>query len=272
MTRERVIAARAAALVALFLVGTLAALPQVAGAQPPEQTPEALIDRAIDLRTRGDDVAAHDLLARAFAQSPTPRATAQLGLVEQALGRWVEAERHIAQALAHREDEWISRNRAALEGSLATVRDHLGSLDVLCDVDGARLVVRGETLGRTPLAEPIRLPAGRVDVEVVADGHAPEVFSIEVRPGELSRQTVELQPLVVPPPESVSPPESEMELGVAADPEVEAPARRRRWWPWALAAVVAVGAATAIGFAASGGRQPPIPGTDGVVVVALEAP
>ena len=93
-----------------------------------DETPDAMIERALTMRDNGNDVGAHELIVRAYALSATPRNAAQLGLVEQALGMFVPAEQHLSQALAVAGDPWIQRRRAPLEQSLELTRQRLGSL------------------------------------------------------------------------------------------------------------------------------------------------
>src|SRR5689334_18859957 len=76
------------------------AVAQAARAAPPApaagatggQTADQLIVAAIAQRRAGHDDAALPLLQRAYARSHAPRAAAQLGFVEQALGFWAGAE------------------------------------------------------------------------------------------------------------------------------------------------------------------------------------
>jgi hypothetical protein len=56
-------------------------------ANPPvDETADAMITRGVELRRHGDDQAALPVLRAAYQREPTPRAAAQLGFVEQALG------------------------------------------------------------------------------------------------------------------------------------------------------------------------------------------
>src|SRR5687767_13732162 len=89
------------------------------------QGPEALIKRGVELRRQGEDQAALREFQRAHALAPTPRAAAQIGLAEQALERWTDAEAHLNEALRARNDPWIRKNRAVLEESLRTVRGRI---------------------------------------------------------------------------------------------------------------------------------------------------
>src|SRR5688500_8657616 len=88
-------------------------------AAPAAEPSEAdLIRRGVAEREQGRDQAALELFREAFDRYRTPRAEAQLGLACQALGRWGEADAHVAAALAHESDPWISTNRKVLEQAL----------------------------------------------------------------------------------------------------------------------------------------------------------
>src|SRR5262245_7061850 len=60
---------------------------------------EALIKSGVSLREQGKDEAALREFQRAHELSRAPRALAQIALAEQALGRWIDAEAHLEEAL-----------------------------------------------------------------------------------------------------------------------------------------------------------------------------
>jgi hypothetical protein len=117
-----------------------------------------------------------------------------MGLAEQALGRWVEADQHLREALRSGSDAWIRRNRAALESALETISQHLGRLDVTCNVGGAVLLVNGVRVGQTPLADPVTIPVGRVSVEVRMTGYLPATRTVVIEAGVLAREQLALAP------------------------------------------------------------------------------
>src|SRR5262245_713516 len=71
---------------------------------------DALIRRGLELRRRGDDAAALPHFERAYWLAQSPRSAAQLGFAEQALGRWSDAEVHVAEALRAGDDPWVRKN------------------------------------------------------------------------------------------------------------------------------------------------------------------
>ena len=202
--------------VALVLALIVAGAPSSARAQ---DTDDALTKRALQLRREGRDAEALDLFRRAYAASPTPRNLAQIALAEQALGRWVDAERDLVQALASADDAWIARTRATLEKSLAAIREHLGSLEVTGGVPGAEVWVNGAKAGALPLRAPLRVEAGSVVLEVRASGYTSVRRVTSVEPGGTAREPITLVP-IAPSPVPVPSPEPE------PAPAPTAPARR----------------------------------------------
>jgi hypothetical protein len=106
---------------ALFITVVALAAARVAQAQ---EQPEALIKQGVELRRHGQDTLAEGYFRRAYTLAHTPRSAAQLGLVEQALGSFLEAEQHLSEALDNA-DAWVEQNRSTLEQSRALVRVHL---------------------------------------------------------------------------------------------------------------------------------------------------
>lgn len=165
-------------------------------AAPDDADADALISRGIELREKGKDDEALAVFKKAFARTPSPRARAQVALAEQALGLWVPAESDLVGALAAENDAWIAKNRAALEGALALVRRHIGSLEVR-GTEGAEVVLDGVRLGTLPAAAPFRVEAGKRTLELRAKGFHATTRSIEVPAGTVARETVSLVPLPV---------------------------------------------------------------------------
>jgi hypothetical protein len=150
---------------------------------------EELVRRGIDLRRKGEDGAALRSFERAHAISPTPRTRAQIALAEQALGRWIDAERDLLAAIA-RPDPWIEENRVHLDAALATIRSHLGWIELTTDRPGAELFVRGTRTSTLPTAKPIRVESGEVAIEARASGLGSIQRGMTVRPGEVTHEHI----------------------------------------------------------------------------------
>jgi hypothetical protein len=160
-----------------------------------DDDPMALIRQGVALRREHRTEEALALFAKAVAISPDPNARAQLALAEQALARWLDAERDLDAALAAN-SEWIEKNRASLEGAREVVRQHLGWLVVDIDVAAAHAQLDGRPI---PRSIETRVVAGPSVLEVRAAGYAPDIRRLDVRADEHARATISLEPLVAAP-------------------------------------------------------------------------
>ena len=153
---------------------------------------EALIGQGIEKRRTRDDAAALDLFERAYALGHSPRAAAQMGLAEVALGRWVDAKAHLDEALSNSSDTWIAKHRPALKESLSRAQQHVGLLEVLGGPFGAQITIEGSSVGTLPLKHPISVRSGDCRFFVKAPGYEPISRNVDVTPGQLTRETVNL--------------------------------------------------------------------------------
>jgi len=148
---------------------------------------DALIREAIMMRRRGNDRAAQVELQRAYDIGHSPRAAAQLGFAEQALGMWPQAEAHVGAALRAPDDAWIHKNRATLEQSLSVIRAHVGRVEIVGGAPGAQVTINGEPVGLLPLADAVAVSAGPVEIEVRTPGAPLATKTVNVAVGEYAR-------------------------------------------------------------------------------------
>ena len=214
---------------------------------------DELIRRGIELRKQGRDQDALQAFQNANALASTPRALAQMGFAEQALGRWVDADEHLNAAARTAGDSWIVKNRQVLESSLATIRKHLGDIEILGEPKGAEVRVDGRSQGTLPLGRRVRAAVGTISVEVRAPGYLPVVRPVVIPAEELVRETIVLQPMTPAAAPAIAPaiaPAAGAEQPVESDrgeaPGAEAP----RPWGRRLAWAGVIGAGL---FAAAGG-------------------
>jgi hypothetical protein len=156
---------------------------------------EQLLQRGAKLREAGNERAAVIELQKAYDIAHSPKAAAQLGLAEWALGRWGEAEQHVSEALEAQSDPWLRdrKRRQVLEEAVRTIKSHLGSLEVTGSPEGAEVIVSGKLVGRLPLPGPVRVVSGEVEVEVQSPGYIGLSRSVKVETGKYERILVRLQ-------------------------------------------------------------------------------
>jgi hypothetical protein len=182
---------------------------------------EAAIRRGVELRRHGQDEQALEAFRKAYQTSPSPRALAQIGLAEQALGRWVDAEHDIRQALESSVDPWIGKNAVVLRGALEAIGKHIGSVQVLGEPAGAEVLIQGKDAGRLPMPSPVRVPIGDAQIEVRCPGFRGSSRVVTVVAGVLSRETIVLvRPVAAEP---GSPPAMGPDLGLTRSPVAPSP-------------------------------------------------
>ena len=170
---------------------------------------EALIRQGVELRAQKKDERALPLFEKAYQISRTPRTAGQLGLVEMALGYFVDAEKYLSEAVASPDHPWVAKNLATLKAQLATAKSQIGELYIVGEPAGAEVLVNGKAVGKLPLSTPIRLDKGRADVQVRAPGYVASTDTVtmvggkrEDRSYRLQREAVAVAP---PPPAPVQP-------------------------------------------------------------------
>ena len=97
------------------------------------------------------------------------------------------------------------QNRAVVEESLRTIRSHVGRIEISGGRPGAGVAVNGQRVGTLPLAQPVAVSAGPVDIEVRAAGYLPAVKTVNVAAGEYARVSFALVAQPQPPPFAPAP-------------------------------------------------------------------
>jgi hypothetical protein len=168
----------------------------------PGDDAEAFLKRGVALRRQRNDGAALQEFRRAYEIEPSARAAAQMALAEQALKLYVEADKHLTEALRDRNDPWIRKNRTVLEQQRRTVATHVGRVVVGGEPTGADVFLNGQNAGTIPLREPATVPPGPVQVEVRSPGYVATSMSIVVAAGDQGRVDVSLkrERTLTPPP------------------------------------------------------------------------
>lgn len=190
-------------LIALFICAAVAGVVAGPASASPGDEAEALIRKGVEQRRRGNHIEALELFERASTIAPSARALAQRGLAESSLRRWVEAERHLGEALDRHDSPWIEarENRSVLEQVLANVRTHVGGVR-LQGTAGAEVKVNEQSIGRLPVSKAVRVPEGTARVTAVAPGRKAVEREVAVRGGDevVVRLDLEAQTVAAPVP------------------------------------------------------------------------
>src|SRR3982750_4525321 len=198
--------------VALLTAGIAVGLPARPAWAGDSAEAEALIRQGVELRAQKKDERALPMFEKAYQVSRSPRTAGQLGLVEMALGYFVDAEKYLGEAVASPDHPWVAKNLATLKAQLATAKSQIGELYIIGEPAGAEVVVNGKSVGRLPLSAPVRLDKGRVDLQVRATGYLPASDTVtmvggkrEDRSYRLQREAVAVAPPPPPPPTASTP-------------------------------------------------------------------
>jgi tetratricopeptide (TPR) repeat protein len=200
---------------------------------------EALLQEGLELRKARRDALAYPRLQSAYQLSATPRAAAELGLVEAELGYWLAAEKHLSESLRSPDDRWVAQNRAALQAGLTKVNSAIGEIVVSGSPPGAEVVVNGKPAGTLPLSMPVRAGEGPVNVELRAPGYGPVHRTIVVLGGRREQVMLTMAPLANPGPPPF--PDAHAEQNTRPDPQPLKRALRVAAWTTSAAAAVALG-------------------------------
>jgi hypothetical protein len=203
---------------------------------------DAFINQGLKAMRKGAYQAALDAFQRAHQVRPTTRSRTEIGLAEQALHRWVEAEGDLAAALSEEKDAWLEPHRPLIEKALADVRSHLGMLTIESGPRGARVKINGDPSGLLPLPRPLFLLPGTVQIEIAATERRPWRSEVQIKLGETARlapifEPLDERPTVMPVPPAVRKAEVERENLADADPK----ALRVIGWLAVAAGAVAAG-------------------------------
>jgi hypothetical protein len=246
---------RAGVLLSVVVVAVIVAVGAVAsGAEHSASEGQAddLVRQALELRKKGENAGALELLQKAQTLAPSSRTLAQLASAEFALQHWVDAETHLQQALSSQDSAWIAnpRNREMLERTLAETRRHVARLD-LTGTAGAQVSIDGKPIGTLPLPEPARVGAGTIRIAATAPGHQAFDKLLAVRGGEQTSVAIDL-PLLPPP--APAPAATAAPVLAQSRPETSGVPAWRRWTGGGLmvAGLAAIG--TGIAWVAVDGR------------------
>jgi hypothetical protein len=190
---------RGAATVVLLVSVALAPAALRAADDGGKAAARAKVQEGAALFERGDFAGALACFDDAIKKFPNAVIQFNRAQALRGLGRDVEAAEALETFLA--EARTVSaEKRGEAEGDLAEIRRGLGILTIVCDVDGAEVLVDGKAVGTTPLAKPVRVKAGTRELTIRKQGSPAVKRSVEVAGREERKVDVALAPAPPPPP------------------------------------------------------------------------
>jgi hypothetical protein len=164
-----------------------------------EADAESLLRHGVELRRAGDDEGALREFQKAYAVDHSPRAAAQVGLAEQALGLWADAEGHVSEALrAGASHPWVQKNQAALTQALFTIKKHVARIELSGPPAGALVTISGRRAGTTPFKDALRVNEGPLTIKIEAEGRRTVRRDLTMTGGQFLRLSIELDPAPEP--------------------------------------------------------------------------
>lgn len=211
---------------------------------------KAQADAAMDAHHYDDAIAAY---TQAYEIAADPALLYNRGRAHEARGEYPQALDDV-EKFAEQAPPALRARVPALGELLAELRGRVATLELRCNVSGARVLVGGKEVGTTPLAS-VRLAAGKTVLEIVAPDQLPYKRDVELKGGA----TLAVDAVLSARPRGVvAPPVSPfVEVKPLAPPPVEGRSRSvfASPWFWTIAGVlVAGGAAVALGVAAGSER------------------
>jgi tetratricopeptide (TPR) repeat protein len=127
---------------------------------------------------------------RAYVLQPAFRLLYNLGQVNYELHDYASAERHFKAYLADGGAEIAAARRAEVEEELRRLRSRIASVELICDVPGARLFIDDRPVGQAPLGRIVRVNAGQRQISAERKGYPTVSKQVDVLGGD--RMRVEL--------------------------------------------------------------------------------
>jgi tetratricopeptide (TPR) repeat protein len=155
-------------------------------------------DRGVEYYRDGNINAALIEFKRAYAAAPNYRVLYNLGQVSNALSDYTGAQSYFEKYLSDGGDEIDAGRRRDVDSALAKLAGRITTITLLCNMDGAELFVDDVVVGKSPLAEPVRVSAGTRRLAAAVSGRPRATRVIEAAGGEALSVRLELEPEAEP--------------------------------------------------------------------------
>ncbi len=183
-------------LAALLLWSMMCLAPQQASAQQDVDTQVRALMREGEKATTGERFAEAEVAyEKAYALKPGFDVAANLADAERQLDKLAEAAEHYAFAIRNYPSSFDQKTKKSLQTALAEMQTKVATVDVTVSLDGATILVDGNTMGKSPLPDPLFLTPGDRTIEArLADRTASRQISADAG----TRESVTLNLVRVP--------------------------------------------------------------------------
>lgn len=191
-------------------------------------------DRGLKLYSEGEYRLAVIEFERTYELVPDYRVLYNIGQVRIQLGNYARARLALERYLREGGDQLPPARLEAVKGDLDMLEGRTATLKIQSSVVGAEVLVDGEAVGVTPLAEPVLMNAGDHSIEVRKVGYRARVLRRTLAGKDAGEMSVELDEITTTPVTPVG----------SAPPSSRTPARSTTpmWIGWSTTAALAVGA------------------------------
>ncbi len=182
----------------------------------PEGSPAALAkaayDKGVDLANQKDFKGAEESFLTAWKIQKSYDVAANLGVVEDELGKATDAAFYFTYALKSFPASGSSQKRDWLEARVKEARAKVASVTLDINIAGADVKIDGKSAGKAPLEDEQLLVPGEHTIEVSAADYQSDVQSLKLVAG--ATRTIKIT--LTPPPKSLLPAFVAGGVGVAA--------------------------------------------------------
>jgi tetratricopeptide (TPR) repeat protein len=116
----------------------------------------------------------------AYKLSPAFKLLYNIGLVDVALGRSVEAVEAFDRYLKQGASAIPADRRREVSEEIEKQLARIGTISIRTFPEGVEIRIDGVLIGQTPLPKPVRVNVGRHAVEAIAAGHSPQTREIAI--------------------------------------------------------------------------------------------
>jgi hypothetical protein len=201
--------------------------------------------RATELYEENNLAGALAEFRKAYALAPSYKILYNVGQLCYLLQDFPCAYDSLTRYLGQGGGEITAQRREEVQRDLTKLQSRVASLRIVVDKPGAEITVDNVSVGRSPLAEPVMVSAGRPQVRITLPGHTPVTRVVEVAGMDTATINVQLSATGTPPP-----PEPQAAPLLAAEPAREpAPSGHGVTAAWIVTGVLVAGAGTTGGLA-----------------------